>query len=60
VFVSLIALMLIIGRLSPREEAWQHRHSGDVELTPWPLGFGLVVFVLGIYVWFADLSALNG
>lgn len=62
VFVSLIGLMLIIGRLSPREEAWQHKHSGDVELTPWPLawplGIGLVVFVLGIYVWFADLSIL--
>ncbi|MEO8494325.1 MAG: solute:sodium symporter family transporter [Planctomycetota bacterium] len=64
VFVSLIALMLIIGQLAPRESAWEHKYSGDVELTPWPLawpvGIGLVLFVLAIYLWFADFSILNG
>ncbi len=64
VFGSLIALMLLIGKLSPRETAWEHKHSGDVDLTAWPLawplGIGLVVFVLAIYLWFADFSVLTG
>ena len=64
VFVSLIVLMLVIGQLSPREMEWEHRYSGDVDLTAWPLawplGIGLVAFVLAVYLWFADLSVLNG
>jgi SSS family solute:Na+ symporter len=64
VFASGITIMLIIGKLAPREQAWKQTPSGDVELTPWPfawpLGIGLVVFVLAIYLWFADLSVLNG
>ncbi|MBC8354809.1 MAG: solute:sodium symporter family transporter [Planctomycetes bacterium] len=64
VFVSLIALMLIISKLSPRETAWEHKHSGAVDLTAWPLawplGIGLVIFVLTIYSWFADFSILTG
>lgn len=64
VFASSIAIMLIIGKIAPREHGWTQKPSGDVELTPWPwawpLGIGLVVFVLAIYLWFADLSVLNG
>ena len=64
VFATAIAIMLLIGKLSPCETAWEHKHSGDVDLTAWPLawplGIGLVMFVLGIYLWFADLSVLNG
>ncbi len=62
VFVSLVLLMLLIGKLNPRETPWEQKYSGDVDLTPWvfakPLGVGLVVFVLGIYIYFADFSIL--
>jgi SSS family solute:Na+ symporter len=62
VFVSLVAIMLIFGKVRPRAEAWQQQHSGDVELTPWeyarPMGAVLVVIVLLIYVAFADFSVL--
>ncbi len=62
VFASLLVLMLIIGAVKPRETAWVHEHSGDVDLTPWkfakPMGFGIVIFVVGLYLYFADFSAL--
>lgn len=62
VFVGLVALMLIIGAVVPRSEAWVHEHSGDVDLTPWkyakPAGIALTVFVLGLYICFADFSVL--
>ena len=63
VFASLIALMLLVGKVNPRETPWVHQHSGDVDLTPWPLakpvGFALVAFVLSVYVYFADFSVLK-
>jgi solute:Na+ symporter, SSS family len=62
VFVSLIAIMLIIGQLQPRATAWEQQYSGDVELTPWQhsrsVSIGLLVVVLLIYVAFADFSFL--
>jgi SSS family solute:Na+ symporter len=49
--------------LSPRAEPWEHRASGDVDLTPWrwakPAGFGLVAFVVLLYLAFADFSVLT-
>tara|TARA_Y100000589_G_scaffold153185_1_gene145874 strand:+ start:271 stop:873 length:603 start_codon:yes stop_codon:yes gene_type:complete len=64
VFVSLILMMLIIGKLAPTKEAWVHKHSGDVDITPWrfalPGGIALLIAVATIYVLFADFSVLNG
>lgn len=64
VFWSLIGLMLLIGLVAPRAEAWIHRHSGDVDITPWslawPFAILLVILVLTIYWYFADFSVLNG
>ena len=63
VFASLLGLMLVIGQISPRETTWEHKYSGDVDLTPWkfatPLGIGLILFVMSIYIYFADLSILQ-
>lgn len=63
VFVSLVLLMLLIGKLKPRESPWKQEYSGDVDLTPWvfakPLGIGLVLFVLSLYIYFADFSILT-
>ena len=64
VFAVLVALMLAIGRLSPRSEPYEQQYSGDVDMTPWPwaklAGAAIVLVVLGIYVYFADLSVLGG
>ena len=63
VFVSLVALMLAMTLIAPRHEPWEHHHSGEVDLTPWrfarPLGVGLGLVVLGIYLSLADLSVLR-
>ena len=62
VFAALIALMLIIGAVCPREEAWEQSYSGDVDLTPWQhvrsVSVTLLVVVVLIYVVFADFSVL--
>ncbi|MCE8018069.1 solute:sodium symporter family transporter [Halomonas sp. MCCC 1A17488] len=59
VFVLLVAMMLLIGKLRPRETAWVHEYSGDVDLTPWrgavPVGLLLVVLVIVIYAAFAGV-----
>ncbi len=64
VFVSLILLMLLIGRLAPRETPWRQQSSGEVDLTPWPLakplGAAIVLFVLSLYIYFADFSVVWG
>ncbi|MBI1310456.1 solute:sodium symporter family transporter [bacterium] len=63
VFAALIVLMLLIGQISPRETPWEQQDAGAVDLTPWPLakpcGAALVLFVLGLYVYFADTSILG-
>ncbi|MBB6429137.1 solute:sodium symporter family transporter [Algisphaera agarilytica] len=60
VFGCLIVLMLAIGKISPRPEAWVHEHSGDVELTPWKgaktMAVVLVILVIAIYASFAEFA----
>ncbi|MDV6320354.1 solute:sodium symporter family transporter [Chromohalobacter sp. HP20-39] len=57
VFVLLIAIMLIIGKLYPRETKWVHQDAEAVDLTPWkgawPVGMVLVLCVIAIYAAFA-------
>lgn len=57
IFVLLVAMMLLIGKLRPRREAWTHQDVGAVDLTPWkgaiPAGVVLVVLVIAIYAAFA-------
>ncbi|MFD2189530.1 solute:sodium symporter family transporter [Pistricoccus aurantiacus] len=57
VFLLLVAIMLVIGKLRPREIPWVQEDSGAVDLTPWrgaiPAGIVLVVLVIAIYVAFA-------
>ncbi len=63
VFLGTVLLMLLIGKLKPRETPWVQEYSGDVDLTPWvlakPIGIGLVIFVLALYFYFADFSVLS-
>ena len=62
VFISLIALMLLIGKFAPRATPWQQETSNSIDLTPWPYaipaGLVLVTTVLGIYIWFANPAAI--
>ena len=57
VFVLLVVMMLIIGKLRPRETDWVQQDTGDVDLTPWkgavPAGIVLVVLVIVMYISFA-------
>lgn len=63
VFSFLIVLMLTLTAIKPRDEAWVHAHSGDVDITPWPhaklVGAVLIALVLAIYAAFADFSVLG-
>nr|WP_298378336.1 solute:sodium symporter family transporter [uncultured Halomonas sp.] len=57
VFLGLVIMMLLFGKLRPRQTAWVHEDSGQVDLTPWkgaiPAGIVLVVLVIAIYAAFA-------
>jgi SSS family solute:Na+ symporter len=58
-----ISIILIIGKINPLETAFEHKHSGDVDLTPWkytvPAGITLIAIVVGIYASYADMSVIG-
>ena len=62
VFGWLVALMLVVGELRPRETEFVQKDVGAVDLTPWrgalPAGWVLMAVVLTIYVVFADFGVL--
>lgn len=63
VFISLIALMLVIGAIAPRETPWEQQNTLQVDLTPWrfaqPVGVVLIAIVLTLYVSLADWSVVG-
>ena len=56
-FVLNIAIMLIIGKLKPREEPFVHEYTNQVDITPWKYtkqaGLAICVIVVGVYIYFA-------
>lgn len=64
VFAALMIFQFVMSKIRPLPQAWEHHHSGEVDLTPWkwakPLGFGIVAFVVILYLAFADFSVLKG
>lgn len=57
-FVLNIIIMLIIGKLKPREVAFEQVYTKQVDITPWKYlkvtGIAVCVIVLGIYIYFAQ------
>ncbi|MBD3673439.1 MAG: solute:sodium symporter family transporter [Planctomycetaceae bacterium] len=62
VFLSLVALMLIIGAIKPRETEFIQEDVKAVDMTPWKHatlgGVVLILAVIAIYALFADFSVL--
>ncbi len=56
-FVLNVIIMLIIGKLYPRETPYKAYESNEVDITPWKYvkaaGIGITVIVIGIYIYFA-------
>ena len=63
-FIIEILMMLIIGKLQPREEAWTYHQSDIVNLTPWrfavPCATTLLSCVVGLYVLFSPIGLVDG
>ena len=63
VFALLMIFQFVMSKVKPLAADWEHHHSGDVDLTPWkyakPVGIGIVVFVLALYLSLADFSVLG-
>ena len=56
-FALNVIIMLVIGKIWPRKEAYLQEHTKQVDITPWkyvkPVGILIVVVVIGIYAYFA-------
>ncbi len=56
-FVLNVLIMLLIGKLQPRKEAYVQKYTEQVDITPWKylnvVGIGICVIVIGIYIYFA-------
>lgn len=62
VFVSLVVMMILIGKIAPTKKEWVQKTTKEVDLTPWkftkPWGISLFVAVVLLYLAFADWSVL--
>ena len=56
-FVLNVIIMLVIGKLYPREEAYEQHYTEDIDITPWslvkPLGGVICAIVVGVYIYFS-------
>jgi len=56
-FVMNVVIMLIIGRISPRKEAYVQEYTNQVDITPWKhlktAGLTICAIVIAVYVYFA-------
>lgn len=59
-FVLVILVMLALTRAAPREEPYELVHTGDVDITPWPLALpvGICILVL-IAVMYLTMSRIG-
>jgi SSS family solute:Na+ symporter len=56
-FVLNVVIMLVIGKIKPREEAFVQEYTKQVDITPWKytkqVGIAICVIVIGVYIYFA-------
>ena len=56
-FVLNVIIMLVIGKLYPREEPYEQHYTEDVDITPWslvkPIGAVICVIVVVVYIYFS-------
>jgi len=56
-FLLNVGIMLLIGKLQPRQEAYVQEYTKQVDITPWKytkhVGITICIIVLGIYIYFA-------
>jgi SSS family solute:Na+ symporter len=56
-FIMNIIIMLIIGKIKPRTEAYVQEYTKQVDITPWkhtvPVGIAICVIVISVYYYFA-------
>lgn len=56
-FVLNVIIMLVIGKLKPRKEAYVQNYTEDVDITPWslvkPIGGLICLIVVGVYMYFS-------
>ena len=63
-FVIEVGIMLAVGRLMPRPEAWDYERRDLVDLTPWhfamPVAFTLLSAVVFLYLLFSKVGLVGG
>ncbi|MBI1248469.1 solute:sodium symporter family transporter [bacterium] len=63
IFVLLVAFQLFMSITFPRDTPYQQKESGAVDMTSWPLawpmGIGLIVVVMSIYIYFANPKVIT-
>lgn len=63
-FAVEVAIMLGIGHLQPRAEAWRYESSDLVDLTPWrfaiPVAAALLSAVIALYLLFSPIGLVDG
>ena len=56
-FILNVVIMLIIGKIKPREEPFVQQYTKQVDITPWKYinhaGIIICIIVIGVYVYFA-------
>ena len=56
-FILNVVIMLIIGKIKPREEPFVQQYTKQVDITPWKYinhaSIAICVIVIGVYVYFA-------
>ena len=56
-FVLNVVIMLVIGKLKPRETDFVQEYTEQVDITPWKyvkqVGAIITIIVIGVYVYFA-------
>jgi len=56
-FLLNIGIMLLIGKIYPRKEAYVQEYTEQVDITPWKyvkqVGITICIIVIGVYIYFA-------